>query len=65
MVQEWLPVQPCDLLKSLEIVLLICSMLVHNEHLFAEPGQDKAKIELTNDLHACEVTLLEDALELR
>lgn len=64
-VQEWLPVQACDLLKSLKVVLLVCSMLVHNEHLFAEPGQDEAKVELTNHIHASKIALLEDALELR
>ena len=61
---QWLLVQAGDLLQALKVVLLICGMLVYDEEVVAQSCQDEAKVELPNNLHAGEVFLLKDPLDL-
>ena len=63
-VQQRLPVQCGGCSQPLKVVLLIRRMLVHNEQVLPQPGNDEAKLELANDAHAQEVGLVEHTCQL-
>lgn len=53
-----LPDQPLALergvlLEHLEVVLLIRGVLVHDEEVRVQFGDDKPQVKLTNDFHLC------------